>query len=176
MPSLLTLCGSLRAQSSNRVILRAYAQLASDLAFTHFESLGDLPHFNPDLDRDDFALPAPVVHLRALVRAADALVVSTPEYAHGLPGAFKNALDWLVSDPTFPGKPVVILSVERGSRWAYDSLCEILRTMSAVVLANASVFLPLGTNRVDSTSILANPECRVLLESSLRHLRSHLPR
>ncbi len=174
MPSILTLCGSLRAQSSNRAILHAYAQLAPDLAFTPFEGLGDLPHFNPDLDRDDLPLPATVAQLRALVHSADALVLSTPEYAHGLPGSFKNALDWLVSDVVFPGKPVVILAADRGSRWAYDSLCEILRTMSAKVLADACVFLPLGTNRVDPSTILAHADCRHLLEASLRHLRGHL--
>ena len=176
MASILTVCGSLRAHSSNRAILHAYAQLAPDLAFTHYAGLGDLPHFNPDLDRDDLPLPAPVAHLRALVRSADALVLSTPEYAHGLPGAFKNALDWLVSDPVFPGKPVVILAADRGSRWAHDNLCEILRTMSAKLLADATALLPLGTNRVDPAAILADPACRSLLEVSVRALRTRLPK
>jgi len=175
MPSLLTLCGSLRAHSSNRAILHAYAALAPDLAFTHFDALGDLPPFNPDLDRDDLPLPAPVVSFRAQVRSATALVLSTPEYAHGLPGSFKNALDWLVSDVVFPGKPVVILAADRGSRWAHDNLCEILRTMSATVLADATAFLPLGTNRVDPAAILAAPACRSRLEISVQALRSHLP-
>ncbi len=64
-------------------------------------------HFNPDLDQE-VSLPAEVVALRAVVAHADALVISTPEYVHALPGAFKNALDWLVSDPSFTGKPVAI--------------------------------------------------------------------
>src|SRR5262245_61971681 len=109
----LTLCGSLRTRSSNRAILRAYERLAPDIVFTHYERLATLPHFNPDLDGEGSLLPTEVVELRALVGNADVLVISTPEYVHALPGSFKNALDWLVSDPTFAGKPAVILHVAR---------------------------------------------------------------
>src|SRR4051812_30233183 len=95
----LTLCGSLRARSSNRAILRAYERCAgASCAIDHYERLGALPHFNPDLESNASALPAEVVLLRQSVREADALVISTPEYVHGLPGSFKNSLDRLVGD------------------------------------------------------------------------------
>jgi len=169
-----TLCGSLRARSSNRALLRAYASLAPDMAFTSYEGTGALPHFNPDLDRDDSVLPGPVVELRRLVANADVLVTSTPEYVHALPGSFKNVLDWLVSDPAFAGKPVVILHVARGSTWALDSLKEVLRTMSATLIDSASVELPLGTNQIDETAILAREDLRTALLQSLTALRAAL--
>src|SRR6202021_1245497 len=97
-----------------RAILRAYGQLAPAGVFVeHFEGVGGLPHFNPDLDVEPL-LPA-VASWRSLVGAADALVMSTPEYVHALPGSFKNALDWLVSDPAFAAKPVAIVQASRGS-------------------------------------------------------------
>jgi len=170
----LTFCGSLRARSSNRAILRAYERLAPDIAFTHYERIAALPHFNPDLDGEGCVLPSEVADLRALVGRADVLVISTPEYVHALPGSFKNALDWLVSDPTFAGKPAVILHVTRGSSWALDSLQEVLRTMSAQILDTAFVALPLGTNQVDEAAILARDDLRSLLSTSIEAMRAAL--
>lgn len=170
----LTLCGSPRAHSSNRAILQAYEQVATDLSFTAFDRLGELPHFNPDMDRDGVPLPTEVVLLRQRVAQADALVISTPEYIHALPGALKNALEWLVSDPAFIGKPVAILQAARGSTWALDSLHEVLTTMSARIVEPASVSLPLRSNRVDADAILAREELRALLVRSAAALREAL--
>jgi chromate reductase, NAD(P)H dehydrogenase (quinone) len=166
---ILTLCGSLRAQSSNRALLRTYERLApSAMSFWHFVQLHTLPHFNPDQDRD----PAPqeVAILRSMIAESDVVVISTPEYAHALPGSLKNALDWLVSVPSFAGKPVVILHISRGSTWALDSLKEVLRTMSAELIESAFVSINLGSNQVSEDAILARADLCQMLQSSLGHL------
>lgn len=151
------LCGSLRARSSNRAMLMAYARVCAEAGdLTIYDELGRLPHFNPDEDGEE-VVPS-VADLRSRIAESDAIVISTPEYAHGLPGSLKNALDWLVSDPAFAGKPVVIIAVDRGSTWAIDSLREILHTMSAVLVADASVALRLASNTVDADQILSRPE------------------
>ena len=169
----LTFCGSLRARSSNRAVLEAYERLAPpSLHFEHYARLGELPHFNPDLDGE--TVPAEVASLRRLITSADAIAISTPEYAHALPGSFKNALDWLVSDPAFAGKPVVILHVARGSTWALDSLTEVLRTMSARFVTPACVSLPLGSNQMTTDAILARADLRTLLLGSLTALQTDL--
>ncbi len=173
--NLLTLCGSLRARSSNRAVLEAFSQLvAPPLVVTHSDHLAALPHFNPDLDRDDLSPPSAVAAFRAAIAAADALVISTPEYAHGLPGAFKNALDWLVSDPAFADKPIAILHIDRNSTFALDSLREILRTMSARLIEPACVGLRLTTNQVDAAAILARDDLRQLLQQSVDALAANL--
>jgi NAD(P)H-dependent FMN reductase len=108
-----------------------------------FTALGELPHFNPDLDGDERTPPAAVGALRARVSAADGLIISSPEYAHGVPGAMKNALDWLVSWPDFAGKPVLLWNASAsGGRWAQAALVEILTTMAARVLVEASLLEP----------------------------------
>ena len=169
---ILTLCGSLRANSSNRALLRAYERLApSSISVQHYDQLGELPHFNPDLDKE--TAPPAVGVFRRLVAKADAVVISTPEYAHGLPGVFKNALDWLVSDPAFAGKPVAILHASRGSTWALDSLREVLRTMSARIIESASVSLPLGSNQLDTDAIFARADLRQLLLHSIEALENN---
>ncbi len=163
---ILTLCGSLRARSSNRAVLNAFARLVPPgVRVEHFDRLGSLPHFNPDTDFEP--LPAEVSSLRSLVAHADVLVISTPEYVHGLPGSFKNALDWLVSDPAFAGKPVAILHASRGSSWALDSLREVLATMSARIIEAAVVPLPLGSSQIDEEAILQREDLRRLLEGAV---------
>ena len=156
--NLLTLCGSLRERSSNKAMLQAFGRLAEarGIAVCHWEAVAELPHFNPDDDTETVA--AAVGRLRGAVNAADCVVISTPEYAHALPGSFKNALDWLVSDPAFAGKPVAILYAERGSTWAVDSLQEVLRTMSARVVEGAVVGLALGSNETTDEAILGRAD------------------
>ncbi|HEX3070122.1 MAG TPA: NADPH-dependent FMN reductase [Thermoanaerobaculia bacterium] len=96
---IIAICGSLRSQSSNRALLQAAVKLAPEgMEITIYEGLAGLPHFNPDDDEEDTTPPQPVAELRALLAAADGILISSPEYAHGVPGSLKNALDWLVSD------------------------------------------------------------------------------
>src|SRR5262249_55090254 len=140
---LLTLCGSLRADSSNASVLEALALvLGSGHELTRYDGLGELPAFNPDLDVEPphFAVRA----LRDQIAMADALLVSSPEYAHGVPGALKNALDWLVSGVEIYGKPVALLNPSPRSLFAHAQLAETLRTMGAALPDAACVTLPVA--------------------------------
>src|SRR5262245_24566721 len=110
----IAISGSLRAGSSNAALLRAAEALSPSLTWVHYERLGALPHFNPDLDGEGAAAPPEVAELRALVAAAAAVVISTPEYAHGVPGSLKNALDWMVSSGELTDKPILLLNATPG--------------------------------------------------------------
>jgi chromate reductase, NAD(P)H dehydrogenase (quinone) len=159
-------------RENDHALLRAYAKLApSSFTFADYNRIGALPHFNPDSDGDNGHVHLEVRNLRNAIADADAIVISTPEYAHALPGSFKNALDWLVSDPAFAGKPVVILHVARGSTWALESLREVLRTMSARLIQPASISLSLGSNQLDEIAVLARRDLREQLVGSLARLR-----
>jgi chromate reductase len=165
---LLAISGSLRARSSNTELLRA-AQLVAEPSWTfdYYDGLTALPHFNPDLDAEGGVLPDPVRDLRARVAAADALLVSSPEYAHGVPGSLKNALDWLVSDADLVGKPVALLNASARSTFAHPQLTETLKTMSTNVLAEASVVVPLDGRRLDAAGIAADPALAQLIRAAL---------
>jgi chromate reductase, NAD(P)H dehydrogenase (quinone) len=142
--NILAISGSLRAASSNTALLQAAGGLApKGMRIELFTALGELPHFNPDLDGEGQPPPPPVAHLRARISAADGLIICTPEYAHGVPGALKNALDWLVSHPDFAGKPVVVWNASAaGGERAQASLLETLAVMSARVLVASSLVQP----------------------------------
>jgi NAD(P)H-dependent FMN reductase len=138
---ILAISGSLRAASINTALLRTAVQLAPPhIEITLCTLLGALPLFNPDLEP---CVPASVTQLRAQVAAADALLIASPEYAHGVTGPLKNALDWLVSFEAFVNKPVAVLNASPRAHHADAALRETLRTMSAVIVEAASVGIPL---------------------------------
>lgn len=168
---ILAISGSLRAGASNTVLLDAAGRLApAGMTVHRYAGIGSLPHFNPDDDQDDGQLPLSVRDLRVLVGESDALLISTPEYAHGLPGAFKNALDWLVASTEFPGKPVAVISPSARSTHAQAQLREVLTTMSARLIERASVVVPLPSRDMDAEAIIADRELARVLRSVLTEI------
>jgi len=152
----LAIPGSLRATSSNAALLRAAAGVApGGTEVTIYDGLGGLPHFSPDLDAEP--IPPPVAALRAQIGAVDALAISSPEYAHGMPGSLKNALDWLVSAFEPIGKPVLLISASPGgAAHAHAQLLEVLRTMSMQVIdGGGHVF---SRAKLDAQGAITAPE------------------
>jgi chromate reductase, NAD(P)H dehydrogenase (quinone) len=138
MIRILALCGSLRRESLNRRALVAASALApADCEIALSSRLAELPLFSPDLDQPGLPLPPAVSAFFSEVDSADGLMIACPEYAHGVPGAFKNALDWLVGSVSFPGKPVALLNIAPRAHHAQSQLREILITMSAAIIDEA---------------------------------------
>ncbi len=146
---ILAISGSLRAASINSALLRTVASLAPPpIVVTLCSVVGELPLFNPDLE---LHVPPSVVRLRAEIAAADALLIASPEYAHGITGTMKNLLDWLVSFEPFVNKPVAVLNASTRAHHADSSLREILKTMSAIIIEPACLGIPLlGANITES--------------------------
>lgn len=162
----LAISGSLRAVSSNRAVLEAVRRIAApDVEIDIYEGVDTLPHFNPD---DDVDVPPPVVQrLRERVGAADGLIISSPEYAHGIPGSLKNALDWLVASLEFPGKPVALISTSPTSVYVNAQLTEVLTTMSARLVPEACVTVSVRGRGADAETIVADPELVTPLRRAL---------
>lgn len=123
--------GSLRASSINTALLRTIASHAPDGVTVELVSFSALPLFNPDLEVD---LPEPVKAFREAIVAADGVIVASPEYAHGISGVLKNALDWLVGCEGFAGKPVLLLNAAPRAHHAIAALRETLSTMAARIV------------------------------------------
>ena len=174
MKRILCLSGSLRGVSANTALLRACRALApASLQLTLFERMGELPLFNPDLDVEP--LPPAVLALRAAVEASDAIVIACPEYAHGVPGPFKNLLDWLVSSLEFPGKPVAQWNASgRGSHHAQEALREVLITMSAHLLDDAAAAFPLPGAGCSVEALLGDPAHVERIRAALDRLAAAL--
>ena len=154
---ILGISGSLRASSSNTAILRAAAALApSTIEFTLFDGIGNLPHFNPDLDGE--AVSPFVTEFRTALRATDTVIFSVPEYAHGVPGVLKNALDWVVGSGELAGKPVALFNPSARGTYAQASLSETLTVMAAKIVPEASVTLQALGKPVAKGLILGDAE------------------
>lgn len=169
----LAVSGSLRAVSTNTALLQAARVLAEALFdVVIYDGLADLPHFNPDHDGD--VLPSTVAGWRRAVGDAHALLISSPEYARGIPGSLKNALDWLVGDPHFPGKPVAIFSASPRAVEAQKALTLTLRTMSADLLEGAAITVPLLGRPATVGYILADPALTAEIRRGLALLQQAL--
>jgi len=159
----LAISGSLQENSANTALLRAISVHEGELDVVVWDELGALPLFRPGDDGD--------VHVESLrhgIGEADAVLIATPEYAGGMPGALKNALDWLVGSGELYEKPVLIMSAapspERGQnarRW----VAEVVAMQGGVVLDSFTV----AVNRADGA-----PNMSELGETALRRVRAAL--
>ncbi|HEX7758704.1 MAG TPA: NADPH-dependent FMN reductase [Caulobacteraceae bacterium] len=162
---ILAICGSLRAASSNRAALEAAAMLApAGVEIVFYPGLAELPHFNPDLDD---APPPAAAALRDEIGRCDGLLISSPEYAHGVVGAFKNALDWLVGSLEFPQTRVALINTSPRASLAQAQMRETLKTMSAVIVEEACIDLPLMGRGLDAAGIVADGPLSDALKAAL---------
>jgi NAD(P)H-dependent FMN reductase/GNAT superfamily N-acetyltransferase len=162
----LAISGSLRLASSNSALVEAAGRLApDDVRFSIYRGLGGLPPFNPDLGDSD--LPTSVVDYRTQLENCDALLVSSPEYAHGVPGVLKNALDWVVGSGELIDKPIALVNASSRARHAWRSLAETLTTMSARIVVEASVTIPLDGRGLNADGIAGDAVLSAALRTAI---------
>ncbi|MGE7882003.1 NADPH-dependent FMN reductase [Bacillus sp. NPDC094077] len=141
---IIAISGSIREGSSNTNILKALAAFIPDeVDYTIYKGIEELPHFNPDVDR--VGAPVVVEEFRKTVSESHALIICTPEYAKGIPGVLKNALEWLVSSAELYKKPVAIITASpsiTGGDKAHESLLLTLGMIDTVVVQNGSLLIP----------------------------------
>ncbi|UNK16389.1 NAD(P)H-dependent oxidoreductase [Paenibacillus sp. N3/727] len=144
MIHILGISGSLRNRSSNTNLLRAAAALApKHINLTIFDRLGDLPHFNPEIDGEE--APEAVIAFRNQLMSVDGVLISTPEYASGVPGVLKNAIDWTVSSGELYNKPTGVLSASphpAGGENAHASLLMTLNMLNAHIVSGGTMCIP----------------------------------
>lgn len=165
---ILAISGSLRAASVNSALLRATARLApGGIDVRVYGRIGALPLFNPDLEAH---YPSAVLSLYEQVQAADAVIFASPEYAHGVTGVIKNALDWLVGFAPFAGKPVALFSASPRSQHADPALRETLRTMSASIVDEACFSTQLVGARMSEDDMVFSPAVSAGVRAALAAL------
>lgn len=146
------------------------------MVLTLYPGVSDLPHFNPDHDtppRD------PVVEgLRAAIRTADAVLFSTPEYAGGLPGSFKNVLDWAVGDDQIGSiyrKPVAWINCsQRGAEDAHAALRKVLGYLDARIVEQACVLVPVGGDALGPDGLISSVAIRRSLRLALAEIARNI--
>jgi len=173
--TILLINGSLREGSTNGATLQTASVLAPPgTQPVLYDGLGALPHFNPDIEQG--VLPEPVVALRALLRAADAVLFSTPEYAGALPGSFKNLLDWSVGDGLH-AKPVGWVNASAhagGAENAHAMLRTVLGYVNADVVEAACVRAQVRRDAIGADGTVTDPVAREVIGAAMRALVAHV--
>jgi chromate reductase len=168
---LLTVSGSLRNGSSNSTLLEAATRIApAEVRVAAYAELASLPAFSPDVEESAQPVAPAVSRWRSALAGADAVLFSCPEYAHGIPGAFKNALDWVVGSGELVEKRVGLLSASAASQFAHPQIVEVLRTMSAVVVPRATVVIDLPRRGLDVDRLAADPAVASALREAIAAL------
>ena len=170
----LAISGSLRRDSYNTRLLRTLAEEApEDVTVELWDGLRAVPPYDADDDGPD--APDAVDNFRRRVRAADAVLIATPEYNASIPGALKNALDWAsrpLAENAFRNKPVAVIASSTGmfgAVWAAAELRKVLSTMGARVAADVELAVPRAHEQFDDDGLVGD-EIRASLRDALTAL------
>jgi chromate reductase, NAD(P)H dehydrogenase (quinone) len=173
---ILLVSGSLRSGSTNTALLRTAAAAAPEgIETTLYDGMRDLPHFDPGDDPPDGAPPAAVAQMRATIADHDAILFCTPEYAGGLPGSFKNLLDWTVGGGETYGMAVAWINVsgpaapQRGEG-AIAGLEATLGYTGSSVIADACRRIPVTRDDVGADGLIPDAGVREQVAEALRAL------
>ncbi|SKC73882.1 NADPH-dependent FMN reductase [Ohtaekwangia koreensis] len=151
---ILTVSGSLRENSSTQIVLNFLEKsTAANVVVTQYKGIADLPHFN-----DSNEVPSTVEAWRRQLTEADGVLICTPEYAFGVPGSLKNALDWTVGSCEFVNKPVAVITAATGGDKAHASLLLTLSALSSKVSDEAALLIPFIRSKIDKEGNIKDSE------------------
>ena len=170
---ILAISGSTKRPSSNESILKFIAASFQDqLEVEIYPGIEQLPHFNPDVDRED--PPVVVQDFRRQIEAADGVIICTPEYVFSLPGSLKNAIEWTVSTTLFSNKPVAIIVAAASGEKAFESLDLIMTTIEARIAEGARLLIRGVKGKVQPEGVIHDPttarSIRAVVESLLHSI------
>lgn len=161
--------GSTRSQSSNESILKTISKMNSDrLEVSIFKQLTDLPHFNPDLDKDN--PPEVIRNFRNSIQESDGVIICTPEYIFSLPAALKNAIEWMVSTTVFTDKPTAFIIASGLGERSFESLTVIMDTLQAKINDRTRLLLKGSRSSIDENGYLSDPSAIGEIEKLVREL------
>lgn len=175
MTRILGLSGSLRQGSYNTALLRAARSLAGDGVELDIATLHGIPLYDGDVEKRD-GLPAAVAALKDRIRACDGLLLATPEYNNGIPGVFKNAIDWLSRPPTdipdvFGDRPVALLGASQGgfgTILSQNAWLPVLRTLGMRLWSGRKLLVSRAQHAIDGSGVITDDALREQLAGFVR--------
>lgn len=127
-----------------------------ELDLSVFDRIGALPQFNPD---DKMRYPE-IADFKHALRTAEGILICTPEYAHGVPGALKNAIDWTAASCEFSQKPTALITASTDGRFGHRALLETLQVLEAKNIMQHQLLISFIKTKVSPEGILTNPETK----------------
>jgi chromate reductase, NAD(P)H dehydrogenase (quinone) len=152
---IIALCGSNRKQSLQRNYIHAFALLSKDIFdIDIYDSLDQLPHFNPDLDNE--TPPEKIIAFRKQLKSADGILICTPEYAMGIPGTLKNAIDWTVSSCEFSHKPTALITASSMGEKGHTALIDVLKIIEANISKETQLLISFAKTKINNDYKIIN--------------------
>lgn len=171
--TILGFAGSLRKGSYNKAILRAALELSTEDAKLEIFDLEGIPPYNMDLEN---RMPEKVKEFKAKIRAADAILIATPEHNHSIPGVLKNAIDWASRPPgdnSFQGKPVAIMSASPGMLGGVNAQFHLRQTfvfLDMHPINKPGVFVTFASEKIDDKGRVTDGKTREKIKELLGSL------
>jgi len=170
---IIAISGSTRKESTNLSYIHAITELASTaFEILIFNGLSDIPHFNPDLDNEN--PPKQVVDFRKQLRETDGILICTPEYAMGVPGTLKNAIDWIVSSCEFSKKPVALITASSMGQKGHASLLETLKIIESDIDDTTQLLIPYAKTKIGNDSKIKDAETLTKVKKVIEALAKKL--
>lgn len=165
---ILAISGSTRQNSTNHRLIKAITDISKDVFDIQlYDGLSLLPYFNPD--DDDENVSKEVTLLRQLLGNTDGVIICTPEYAHGVPGSLKNAIDWTVGTSDFSHKPTVLITASTDGKYGHHALLETLRVIEAENIDALQLLIPFASTKISSDNRITDQQTlenvKILLEN-----------
>lgn len=179
MPNLLAISGSHRAASFNTHLLNALVELAPEGTSIKLVDYSDIPLYNQDAEA---AFPEVVTALKEKIRAADGIIIATPEYNRGVPGVLKNLVDWTsrpYGDSAWGGKPVYVLGATiagTGTALAQYQLKQSLLYLNAYVLGQPETYVSDAHGKFDAEGTLTDQATKDHLAAALATFTTFIDR
>jgi|SRR5271155_4736441 chromate reductase, NAD(P)H dehydrogenase (quinone) len=176
---IVTLCGSMRKESFNAALVRQLPDIApGDMVFKEGPAVADIPIYDGDLETMS-GFPAPITAVAGLIREADGVIITSPEYNYSVPGGLKNLLDWVSRTPNqpFAKKPVLIQSVSGGPLGGVrmqHHLRQILVFLNARVLPRPELLIGPGSTKFNPDGVLIDPQSREAVRVQLAEFASFI--
>lgn len=165
---ILAMSGSTRQNSTNHRLIKAIAEISKDVfELQSYNDISLLPHFSPDNDNEH--VDKEVIYFRQLLNEADGIIICTPEYAHGVPGTLKNAIDWTVSTNEFYHKPTMLITASTDGKKGHEALFETLRVIEAKNIDTLQLIIPFASTKIDTDNRIIDDKTLESVKNLLRN-------
>jgi chromate reductase, NAD(P)H dehydrogenase (quinone) len=154
---IIALSGSIKNGSMNVKIIEKFAELTHEFFEITLFPIGELPHFNPDLETPE-NLPKSVINLRNAIENADGVFISTPEYVFSIPAILKNAIEWTVSTVVFNEKPTAIITASTVGEKTHESLHLVMTTVGAKIGDKSALLIKNVKSKINPSGEFINAE------------------
>jgi chromate reductase, NAD(P)H dehydrogenase (quinone) len=177
---ILAISGSIRQFSTNLYFIKAISRLCPSVwEFEIYKGLATLPHFNPDMTEEN--IPVIVTDFRNKLRECDGFLICTPEYALGVPGTLKNAIDWTVSSGEFSDKPTALITASSFGQNGHNSLSETLKVIGAIMTEQTQLVISFAKTKInehceitDGKTLIEIKNLIIAFENLLESLRPQI--